>query len=207
MSKLKLTYFDFPGSRGEECRLALSVAQVEFEDERIPGFNWPSLKPTTPFGALPVLEEDGRQPLSQTNAILSLIGRRYGLLPVGDDWETARLSSLMCAAEEFRTAVSKTFEIKDPEEVKQARHELVEGPLKTWGKNMEAQLKGPFAGGEKMSVADIKVHVIVGWIKKGVLDHVSPDSFDDFPKLIAVFEGVQNHPQVAAWYKKHGPKS
>ena len=30
MDKLKLTYFDFSGSRGEECRLAFAVAGVEF---------------------------------------------------------------------------------------------------------------------------------------------------------------------------------
>lgn len=36
MSKPKLTYFDAPASRGEECRLALHIAGVPFEDNRIP---------------------------------------------------------------------------------------------------------------------------------------------------------------------------
>ena len=32
MSKPKLSYFDAPVSRGEECRLALHAANVDFED-------------------------------------------------------------------------------------------------------------------------------------------------------------------------------
>ena len=40
MSKPKLTYFDFSGSRGEECRLALFVADIDFEDERLPRNRW-----------------------------------------------------------------------------------------------------------------------------------------------------------------------
>ena len=35
MSKPKLTYFDAPVSRGEECRLALHLAGIDFEDVRI----------------------------------------------------------------------------------------------------------------------------------------------------------------------------
>jgi glutathione S-transferase len=36
MSKPKLFYFDAPVSRGEECRLALHLAGIDFEDERMP---------------------------------------------------------------------------------------------------------------------------------------------------------------------------
>ena len=50
MSKPTLIYFDAPVSRGEECRLALHLAGVEFEDRRIPSADWPALKPDTPYG-------------------------------------------------------------------------------------------------------------------------------------------------------------
>ena len=59
MPKLKLTYFDFHGGRGEPARLALSIASIPFEDDRVPGADWPRRKPSTPFGSLPVLEVDG----------------------------------------------------------------------------------------------------------------------------------------------------
>jgi len=56
MTKPKLMYFDAPVSRGEECRLALHVAGVEFEDVRVKRDEWPKLKPTTPYGSVPVFE-------------------------------------------------------------------------------------------------------------------------------------------------------
>ena len=34
MTKPKLTYFDTAGSRGEEVRLALWLAEIDFEDHR-----------------------------------------------------------------------------------------------------------------------------------------------------------------------------
>ena len=35
MAKLKLTYFDFHGGRGEPARLALSIGGIAFEDDRV----------------------------------------------------------------------------------------------------------------------------------------------------------------------------
>jgi len=35
-TRLKLSYFDFPGGRGEPARLALNLAGIPFEDYRIP---------------------------------------------------------------------------------------------------------------------------------------------------------------------------
>jgi glutathione S-transferase len=73
MSKPKLIYFDAPVSRGEECRLALHLAGIDFEDVRVPRGDWQALKPTMPFGSLPVLEIPDKPPLGQSNAILATI--------------------------------------------------------------------------------------------------------------------------------------
>jgi glutathione S-transferase len=67
MTKPKLIYFDAPVSRGEECRLALHVAGVDFDDVRIKREDWPALKPKTPFGSLPVFELPGKPPLAHSN--------------------------------------------------------------------------------------------------------------------------------------------
>ena len=198
MTKPRFTYFDTPRSRGEECRLALWIAGVDFEDRRLPRDQWPALKPTTPFGSLPIFEIEGKPAVSQSNAILAHIGRRYGLLPK-DDWEAMRHESLLSAAEDLRHAVNRTLGIKDEAELRQKRAELAAGPIKTWGANMERQIVGPFAGGGELSVADIKLFIVVGWISGGVLDHVPSDVLADFPKLNALYQSVKNHPKVAAW--------
>ncbi|HEY3498983.1 MAG TPA: glutathione S-transferase N-terminal domain-containing protein, partial [Polyangiaceae bacterium] len=73
MTKPRLTYFDSPRSRGEECRLALVLAGVDFEDRRLARSEWPAFKATTPFGGLPIFEIEGKPPVSQSNAILGYI--------------------------------------------------------------------------------------------------------------------------------------
>jgi glutathione S-transferase len=90
----KLIYFDAPVSRGEDCRLALHVAGVDFEDVRLKREEWMAFKPTAPFGAVPVLEMLGQPPLAQSNAILVLIGRLHGLHPQ-DNFEAARHEAMM----------------------------------------------------------------------------------------------------------------
>jgi glutathione S-transferase len=181
--------------------LAFVVAGVEFEDNRLAPGAWPSLKPSTPFGALPILELEGKPALSQSNAILTHIGRRYDLLP-RDEWEATRLQSLMEAAEELRHTISRTFGIKDADELKRRRAELVEGPIRSWGASMEKQIVGPYAAGDQISVADIKLFMVVGWLKKGALDHVPPNVLDHHPKLQALFENVKTHPRVVDWYAR-----
>jgi glutathione S-transferase len=199
MSKLTLSYFDVPLSRGEECRLALFVAGVEFVDNRIAHADWPALKGKTPFGSMPVLELEGKPPVSQSNAILGWVGRKYGLLP-SDDWEAMRLESLLCAAEDLRAVIAKTFGISDAAELERRRRELAEGPIRTWAANTERQLRGPFAGGETLTVADIKLFVVAGWLKNGALDHIPRDILSPFPKLEALHAAVGRHPKVVEWY-------
>jgi len=99
VTRPKLTYFDAPTSRGEECRLALHLAGIDFEDNRISQAAWPALKEQTPYGQLPVLELPGQAPFAQTNPILVLIGRRHGLHPT-DDVEAARHEAMMQHVEE-----------------------------------------------------------------------------------------------------------
>jgi prostaglandin-H2 D-isomerase / glutathione transferase len=201
MTKPRLTYFDQATSRGEECRLALFLAGVDFEDNRIPRSAWPALKPTTPFGSLPIFELPGKPPVSQSNAILGYIGRAHGLLPI-DAWEAMRLESLMSASEELRHAVARTFGIEDPAELVRRRRELVEGPIKTWAAGMEKQIVGPFAGGAVISVADLKLFIVAGWLKKGVLDHVPPDVLGPFERLERLFASVKDHPKIVEWYAR-----
>jgi glutathione S-transferase len=201
MPSMTLTYFDAPASRGEECRLALFIAGVPFTDERLKGPQWEEKKRTTPFGALPVLSAEGHRPLAQSNAILGLIGRLHGLLP-SDPWEAARHESVMGAVEDLRNRLGPTNRIKDPVEKKRAREELASGYLKEWSTNIEQQLGEPFVGGSKVSVADLKIFVVVTPILKGTVDHIPADIFKPFPKLLRLYEAVKTHPKVVEWYAR-----
>lgn len=203
MSKLKLTYFDFPGSRGEECRLALHASGVDFEDDRIAGKDWAAMKDSTPFGALPVLTVEGKGKLAESIAILTYIGRSYGLHPT-DLWQAAHHEAIMCAAEALRHEGSATGSIKDEDEKKAARQALASGAIARFGKSMEAQIPdGPFVGGANLSVADIKVYMVARGFIRGVYDHIPKDVFSPYPRLLALVAAVEAHPKVAEWMSKH----
>ena len=199
MTSPRLVYFDFAGSRGEESRLALHLAGIAIEDERVSGEQWKTLKPTTPFGSMPVLELPGKPPLPQSNAILVYIGRQHGLHPQ-DDFEAARHEALMNYAEELRHNVSPTLRISDEAQKKAAREEMAGGALRTWGSNVERELgAGPFLDGDKLHVADIKLYMIVRWFASGSVDHVPPTVFQHCPKLMRLYEAVGEHPGVKGW--------
>jgi glutathione S-transferase len=202
MSKPKLTYFDIPASRGEECRLALHLAGVDFEDVRIKNADWPALKPQTPFGSLPVYEVSGHAPLAQSNAILALIGRQHGLHPK-DPFEAARHEAIMGHVEDLRAKVGPSLRITDAEEKKKVREEIAATVLPTWAAFAEKQIgDGPFFGGANLNVADLKLFVGARWFKSGVLDHIPTTVFDAFPKLNRVHDAVRDHAGVKAWYAK-----
>lgn len=204
MPKLKLTYFDAPASRGEECRLALHVAGLSFEDERLDHAGWAARKAAAPFGALPVLEVEGKGPLAQSNAILGYVGRAHGLLPA-DPFEAARHESLLSAVEDLRTNLRPVIRIADEAEKKQARTAFAEGPMQEWAGQVERQIRGPFVGGEKIGVADLKIYVAVATFIKGGIDHIPADVFKAFPKLTALHAAVKAHPKVAEWQAPSSP--
>jgi glutathione S-transferase len=202
MSKPKLTYFDIPASRGEECRLALHIAGVDFEDHRIKREEWAALKPTTPFGSLPFLELPGHPALAQSNAILTLVGRRHGLHPK-DDFEAARHEAMMQSVEDLRMQVSPSLRLADEAEKKKAREQLAATVIPTWGAHAERQIgDGPFFGGATLHVVDLKVHVLLRWFLSGVLDHIPTTVFSPFPKLLRLHTAVADHAAVKAWSAK-----
>ena len=202
MSKPRLTYFDFAGSRGEECRIALHLAGVDFDDERIKGADWPAMKASTPFGAMPVLHMPGHPPLGHSNAILVLIGRQHGLHPA-DAFEAARHESLLCAAEDLRHAMTPALRLTDPEQKRVLREALAANEIPTWGRQVEHQIgDGPFVGGASIQVADIKLYMVVRWLISGVIDHVPTTVLDQSPKLLRLYRAVGDHPGVKAWLAK-----
>lgn len=202
MSKPRLVYFDAPISRGEECRLALHVAGIDFEDVRIKREEWPAIKPTMPYGSLPVLEIPGHPPLAQSSAILVLIGRRHGLHPT-DDFEAARHEGLMQHVEDLRATLSATLRMDDAEK-KAARESLVTDYLPQWAGFAERNIgPGPFVAGDRISVADLKLYMVVRWLSSGTLDHVPATIFSGHPGLMGVHHAVRDHHAVKSWYAKH----
>jgi glutathione S-transferase len=201
MSKIRLIYFDAPVSRGEECRLALHVAGVDFEDVRISGAQWALMKESTPYGSLPLLELPGRAPLAQSNAILVMIGRLHGLHPK-DDFEAARHEGMMQHVEDLRAVVGPTIRMGEAEK-KAAREAIAREYLPAWARYAEKNIVAePFFGGVNLHVVDLKLHMAVRWFVGGKVDHIPATIFDGCPKLMRVHDAVRDHADIKAWYAK-----
>jgi glutathione S-transferase len=194
MEKPKLIYFDAAVSRGEECRLALHLAGIDFDDLRVKQADWPAMKESMPYGALPVLELPGCASLAQSNAILVLIGRRYGLHPA-DECEAARHEGMMQHVEDLRAAVAPTIRMADSEK-KAAREALVAGFLPAWAKWAERNIGTELFFGARHQRRRPQAHG-VRWFLGGKVDFIPAAIFGAYPSSWA-HDGCA--PSQMSWY-------
>jgi prostaglandin-H2 D-isomerase / glutathione transferase len=203
MTKLKLSYFDFDGGRGEPARLALHIGGIPFEDDRISPKDWPQFRDRTPFQALPTLEVDGKV-VAQSNSINRYVGKLAGLYPQ-DDWQALLCDEVMDAAEDIGTRIGHTIDLP-ADAKKQAREELASGRITRYLEQLQARLQA--AGAEyfadrRLTVADLKIFMLVRWLRSGALDHIPRDLVDRVaPLLVKHFERVANRPEVARYYER-----
>jgi glutathione S-transferase len=107
--KLKLTYFNIEGA-AEKVRLALKLGGLAFEDERIEMSGWQALKPSTPYGQLPLLSIDDQPPVTQSFAMLRYIGRLSNLYPA-DPVEALAVDEVCGLQEDFARALTPSMYI------------------------------------------------------------------------------------------------
>jgi prostaglandin-H2 D-isomerase / glutathione transferase len=201
MPALRLTYFDFDGGRGEPARLALHIAGIPFEDRRIVFNEWAALRETMPFRALPVLEVDGR-PVAQSNSINRYVGKLAGLYPQ-DDWQALLCDEVMDAVEDMDFQIGMTIGLAGAEK-KKAREALASGPLPVYLAQFQSRLEA--AGGEyfadrRLTVADLKVWMLVRWLRSGMLDDIPKDLVARLaPQLVKHGERLAAQPKIAAYY-------
>ena len=200
----KLTYFGIPG-RGEAVRLALTIGGVDFEDERVPFQAWGKVKPTTPWGTVPVLElADGSQ-LAQARSILRFVGKATGLYP-SEPLLAQRVDELMDALEDLDAAITSAGRGLPKEEQEAARLAAVSegGAVYSLLAKIDAFIKahgsGGYAVGAGMSIASILTFVTLGRVVGGVFFGVPPTVCDPFPNIQAVRRTVGSDPAVVAWY-------
>jgi glutathione S-transferase len=203
MAKLKLTYFDFDGGRGEPARIALHSAGIEFQDDRVTFPQWKERKADTPYGAMPLLEVDG-ETVAQSNGINRYVGKLAGLYPE-DPWQAALCDEVMDAVEEVGEKVVGTFSITDEDDKKAAREKLTSGPLTFYVKALAARLEqrgGQWFADGRFTMADLRVFLWVRTLRKGVLDYVPSDLADRLaPTLVEHADRVAAHPAVVAYYE------
>merc|ERR1711874_511375 len=198
--KIKLTYFDLR-ARGEPCRLLLAYGGIKYEDERIappwdPTSTWASLKPTTPFGQLPVLNWDGVE-ICQSMAAARFIAREVGLAG-NNSLEQAQVDEVVDVIQDLINAWVKLYFAKDEEGLKKFADVTLQTALTQLEKKLTAR-GGQYFVGNNLTWADLHVFMYA-------TDAVDKAVLAKFPKLANLTERVGNVPNIKAWVESR-PKT
>ena len=201
--KIRLFYTEIPFWRAEVSRLALYIGNIDFEDVRM---TWREdfdtmietgklpYGVTSPFRQIPVMEVDG-QVVGQTGGISRFCGKLSGLYPKNDD--------MLAATTDITNLVGLTMREKDLDKRKSERQKLSKEVLPKWFGFLENLLtenkSSEWFVGDKMSVADLAIWRLLGWIISGKLEHVPTTLLDTFPTLAKLYKGVESHPKVREW--------
>jgi glutathione S-transferase len=202
MPNLVLTYFDLDESRGEVARLAMHMAGVAFEDRRIPWKDWPAMRDSMPFKAMPILEVDG-QVIAQSNAINRYVGKLTGLYP-RDDWQAALVDEVTAAIEDITVEIEETIAL-EAKARKKAREDLSKDLLLRYLQQIDARLKR--GGGEwfvenRLTVADLKCYIWIRSLKSPKAEYFPVDLVDkNAPLLARHLERVNGHPKIVSYYE------
>lgn len=194
-AKYKLTYFDVR-ARCEHIRLLFAAGKLAFDDVRIKQEDWPTLKPTTPLGALPMLEVNG-QKYSESLALGRYVAKEakmYGssnleqldidmIVDVVNGWRE----------DSFAAAFEKDEKLK-AEKIEKLK-ESVETKLDILAKRLG---KKKYFVGDKLSWADIHFYTCVEILKKPMEMN---DVLDKQPALKALFDLVAKNEGIAKYLK------
>merc|ERR1740124_996227 len=193
MPNIKLTYFDLR-ARAEPCRLLLAYGGIKYEDERIPApwdpaTTWPTLKPTTPFGQLPILRWDDEE-LCQSMACARFIAREVGLAG-NSNMESAQVDEIIDVIQDLINAGVKLFFAKDEAGMKNHGEVTVPIALGQLEKKL-ASRGGQYFVGNNFSWADLHTFMYVS-------DLPNKSTLDGFSKLANLVERVSNIPNIKKW--------
>ena len=207
---IKIYYSHTPFWRAEVLRVSLFIKDIPFEDTRVSREEFVHLIKTgflpngkrAPFHQLPVIEVDGKI-IGQTGAIARYCGKVSNLYS-DDIFLAAKIDQIIDAATDITNLVSPTIREKDQIKKMEDRKVLVNKLLPRWFRYLENLLSEDNSTWfvEKMTIADIAIWRLLGWLTSGIIDGIPTSIVDDFPKLKNIHYQVHTHPKVQEWMLK-----
>ena len=159
---------------------------------------------------MPVLDVDGKI-IAQTGAIARFCGKLSGLYPKDNDFKAAQIDQIIEAAQDINYLVTLSGRDKEKERLALARKIIATKHLPKWFQFLENLLKknneSYFFVGNKISIADLAIWRLLGWLSSGLLDGVPTNILEPYKKLNKLREEVYKHPKVNEWMlKTYGKK-
>ena len=208
---LKIVYFDFPFWRAEVARISLFKGNVSFDDIRVNGEDFKYIKEhgkmkdgtLVPFRQLPILVVEGKT-IAQTGAIARICGKMSGLYPE-EIIEAGKVDQIIDTATDINVLLRPSMRENDLVKRKAMRVELAQNDLpKYFGylENILADNKTHWFVSDKMSIADIAIWRLMGWITSGVVDDIPKDILNPLKNLNKLYNEVEKDQKVTEWMLK-----
>ncbi len=197
MPTYKLIYFN-----AELSRFIFAIfaqAGEKYEDKRVTSEEWAELKPTTPYGSLPVLEVDGKQ-LAGSQVIARFLGERFGLAG-SNDFENADIAGINDVIVDLFQQLAKFFFEKDEGRKADALKSLKEQHIPRYLALLEKRAQGSGAPEGwlwgKLTWPDFSFFILTSYVEK-----IAPEALKDFPTLTKLKASVESLPNIAKWLKE-----
>ena len=208
---LKIVYFDFPFWRAEVARISLFKGDIKFDDIRVNGEDFKYIKEhgkmkdgtLVPFRQLPILVVEG-ETIAQTGAIARICGKMSGLYPE-EIIEAGKVDQIIDTATDINVLLRPSMRESDFVKRKVMRVELAQNDLPKYFGYLEriiAGNKSHWFVGDKMSIADIAIWRLMGWITSGVVDDIPKDVLNPFNNLNKLYNEVKKDQKVTEWILK-----
>ena len=156
--------------------------------------DWPGLKPATPFGQLPFLE-DGDVKIAQSGAIARYLGRKFGLQGESDA-DFAQSEQLIEESQDIFTAVAKAQYSPNKAE---AYTEAFATEVPKHFELLEKLLQG-----DKFTSATTTGEIAIFGVINIILD-LEAGALANFPGLQAFYNRIAANPGVAAYIAANTP--
>lgn len=195
MPAYKLTHFSVE-AKGELIRLIFAQTSTAYENVRITFEDWPSLKPSTPFGYLPVLEVDGKE-LVGSGPIARYLAEQLGLAGA-NDFENAGIAGIKDVQDEVVLKMAKAFFEKDNAAKERMEREIMKDHIPKYLGLMEKTIEkngGDWLFGLKLTYVDLNLYLLVDFMrlfKEGNL-------LEGYPHVRKTRDAVSALPNIAKW--------
>jgi glutathione S-transferase len=199
--KYQLLYFDAAG-RAEIIRICLTLAKVDWTEERIPYKEWATRKATMPLGSVPVLMIDNVAHV-QSVALARYTGRLAGWYPMANDDDAVSCLVIDEVCESLNELIGKAPKSGDPRELYKLRTAFQNDTMTKYASWLEGKIQANggvgFTPGSKPNIADLTLYMTVDSVSRGVWDHIEMSFFQNYPGIMATVQRIQDHPDIKAY--------
>ena len=153
-----------------------------------------------PFHQIPCLVVDDVS-IAQTGAIARFCGKLSGLYPTHDDVNAAKIDDFIDFATDLTVMIDNTPNKTDEEKKRKARRDLATGPLKRKLSMLEKNISSDseWLVTSNISIADVAIWRLLGWLSSGILDGMPTDLLSGFPKIRKLCLAADKHPNIQKW--------